>query len=62
MPLALVLPAFLGVTGTLYSGPAADGVSLGTDMLFMTAVFSKLNRLEDREAALPGAAAGKLAV
>ena len=62
VPLALVLPAFFGVTGTLYSGPAADVVSFGAAVLFMTAVFRKLNRLEDGEVALSGAAAGKLAV
>jgi putative MATE family efflux protein len=62
VPLALVLPAFFGVTGTLYSGPAADVVSFGAAVLFMTAVFRKLNRLEDGEVALSGAASGKLEV
>ena len=52
VPLTLVLPRFFGVTGALYSGPAADVISFGAAVLFMAMVFRKLKRLEDGEAAL----------
>lgn len=62
VPLTLVLPRFFGVTGALYSGPAADVISFGAAVLCMVAVFRKLNRLEDGEVALSGASQGGLAV
>ena len=62
VPLTLVLPRFFGVTGALYSGPAADVISFGAAVLCMAAVFRKLNRLEDGEVALSGASQGGLAV
>lgn len=62
VPLILVLPRFFGVTGALYSGPAADVISFGAAVLCMAAVFRKLNRLEDGEVALSGASQGGLAV
>ena len=58
VPLILVLPRFFGVTGALYSGPAADVISFGAAVLCMAAVFRKLNRLEDGEVALSGASQG----
>ena len=61
VPLTLVLPRFFGVTGALYSGPAADVISFGAAVLCMAAV-RKLNRLEDGEVALSGASQGGLAV
>ena len=62
VPLTLVLPRLFGVTGALYSGPAADVISFGAAVLCMAAVFRKLNRLEDGEVALYGASQGGLAV
>ena len=62
VPLTLVLPRFFGVTGALYSGPAADVISFGAAVLCMAAVCRKLNRLEDGEVALSGASQGGLAV
>lgn len=62
VPLTLVLPRFFGVTGALYSGPAADVISFEAAVLCMAAVFRKLNRLEDGEVALSGASQGGLAV
>lgn len=62
VPLALVLPRFFGVTGALYSGPAADVISFGVAVLCMAAVFRKLNRLEDGEVALSGTCQRRLAV
>ena len=62
VPLTLVLPRFFGVTGALYSGPAADVISFGAAVLCMAAVFRKLTRLEDGEVALSGASQGGLAV
>lgn len=62
VPLTLVLPRFFGVTGALYSGPAADVISFGAAVLCMAAVFRKLPRLEDGEVALSGASQGGLAV
>ena len=62
VPLTLVLPRFFGVTGALYSGPAADVISFGAAVLCMAAGFRKLNRLEDGEVALSGASQGGLAV
>lgn len=62
VPLTLVLPRFFGVTGALYSGPAADVISFGAAVLCMAAVFRKLSRLEDGEVALSGASQGGLAV
>ena len=62
VPLTLVLPRFFGVTGALYSGPAADVISFGAAVLCMAAVFRKLYRLEDGEVALSGASQGGLAV
>lgn len=50
--------AIFGVTGALYSGPAADVISFGAAVLCMAAVFRKLNRLEDGEVALSGASQG----
>lgn len=42
VPLTLVLPRFFGVTGALYSGPAADVISFGAAVLCMAAVFRKV--------------------
>jgi len=55
VPLTLVLPGFFGVTGALYSGPAADVISFGAAVLCMAAVFRNLKRLEDEQMALAGA-------
>lgn len=55
VPLALILPVFMGVTGPLYSGPAADVISFAACVFCMVMVFKKLKRLEDGEVALSGA-------
>ena len=62
VPLTLVLPRFFGVTGALYSGPAADVISFGAAVLIMAMVFRTFKRLEDGEVALSGASQGGLAV
>lgn len=46
VPLALILPRFLGVTGALYSGPIADLVSFGAAVFCMRRVFKELRREE----------------
>lgn len=54
VPLALILPRMMGVTGALYSGPAADVVSFAAAVLLMSGVLRNLKRLEDGEVALSG--------
>ncbi len=46
VPLALILPGFLGVTGALYSGPAADIVSFIAAVFCIRHVFKELRQEE----------------
>lgn len=48
VPLAIILPHFFGVTGALYSAPAADLVSFAATVFCVKYVFKKLRR-EERE-------------
>ena len=43
VPLVLCLPAVLGVTGPLYSGPIADIISFAAALIMMSSVFKKLD-------------------
>lgn len=43
VPLALILPAVLGITGTLYSAPIADVVSFVAAVIIVIRVLSKLS-------------------
>lgn len=42
IPLAILLPMFFGVTGTLYSAPVADVVSCTITVVILTRVMGKL--------------------
>lgn len=44
VPLALILPRYLGVTGALYSGPIADVVSFAAAVFCVRRVFRELKR------------------
>ena len=46
VPLALILPRYLGVTGTLYSGPIADVVSFAVAVFCVRRVFRELKKEE----------------
>lgn len=47
VPLALILPRFLGVTGALYSAPVADVISFAAAVLCIRHVFKILKREEN---------------
>ena len=51
VPLTLLLPKLLGVTGALYSGPIADVAAFGAAVLIMGVVLKKLTRLADESEA-----------
>ena len=42
IPLAILLPMFFGVTGTLYSAPVADVISCTITVVILTRVMGKL--------------------
>lgn len=46
VPLALILPRYLGVTGALYSGPIADVVSFAAAVFCVRRVFRELRKEE----------------
>ena len=46
VPLTLILPRYLGVTGALYSGPIADVVSFVAAVFCVRRVFRELRKEE----------------